>query len=720
MIGVKAALTAEIGNKGAREFPIETVEAFTIDTAMDSDSDSFSIDIGAPTPTLGFLVDRDNEVTASIFTSGIMASSVEHLHTGIADVVDYSSDDHIISIQGRDLSSPAVDSQAPPGEFRLVRPHVFVAREARTLGITKMQLAEVTMIPKFYRDGSETYWESWYRMYRKRKMWLWLEADGTLIGDKLNYEAKSRYQFGKAPSGGNSREWIPIETVTITKGTQGRIGECWVFGERGDFGFVGKAKDLSISSWKKKPLKIITSTDAKNRSDAYEEALEEIFEGKVGALEIVISIPLSEIGMFVKQNNMGKVNIPDMGLEGEFFVVGSQIMGGPDGYRQNVRLREKNFAISRRVPDDPKLNQDPTSGIPGDVADRLSGIRWGSAFAAAANEFHDGWALDLFLGVILSICDKETGFRNVRYSGSIEWYPKPPVGGPGPAGDTQVETWHQLFANSRTNKLNPLYPNSEAAVGPMQLVTPDFKVWADEYGGKSGEYDGGRWNPTANIRAGARAFAGKLAGLDPKNDNNIWIGVENYYGSKSRADNIAYRNDVHTRWKNQFQAVAEAAVVPLPGGKGPGSVTADGFTVIIPESAPTSIQDMIRSALKQRGKPYEWGAEGPDTFDCSGLAIFAYRAGGVNLLRMAGRTTYTMIASPNLTRVTKDALLNGDLVFFQDGGDVHHMGIYLNDGYMIHAPSTGDVVKLSSINASYYRARYAGARRVVPWSGRGR
>lgn len=717
MIGVKAQLSAEIGQSGVREFPIETVEAFVIDSAMDSDSDSFSIDIGAPTPTLGFLVGRDNEVMASIFTSGILQSSVEHLHTGIADVVDYSSDDHIIAVQGRDLSSPAVDSQAPPGEQRHVRPNVYIAREARQLGITKMQLAQVTEIAKFYRDGSETYWESWYRMYRKRKMWLWLEADGTLVGDKLNYEIKPRYQFGSAPSGGNPREWIPIETVTITKGTQGRIGECWVFGERGDIGFVGKAKDTSIASWKKKPLKIITSTDAKNRSEAYEEALEEIFEGKVGALEIIVTIPLSEIGMLVKQNNMASVNIPDMGLEGTWFVVGTQLMGGADGYRQNVRLREKNYAISRRVPDDPTLVQDPASGTPGDVSDRLGGVRYGSAYASAANEFHDGWSLGLFLGVLMAIADKEGG-RNVREGGNTDWYPRPTD--QTVAGNRDLlDEWHRLFANAQGNPYNPRYPSSESGVGPMQLTTPGYKVWADQYGGKSGEYDGGRWNPTANIRAGARAFASKLSGLDPKNDNNIWIGVEGYHGSQSAAENIAYRNDVRSRWKSRFQGLAESAVAPTNSGSGPGTVPAGDFEAIIPDAAPLSVQKTVRAALKQRGKPYEWGAEGPDTFDCSGLCIFAYNAGGVNLLQKAGRTTYTMIASRNLTRVTKDNLLCGDLVFFQDGGDVHHMGMYLNDGYMIQAPSTGDVVKLSSINSAYYRARYAGARRVVPWNSHG-
>ena len=66
----------------------------------------------------------------------------------------------------------------------------------------------------------------------------------------------------------------------------------------------------------------------------------------------------------------------------------------------------------------------------------------------------------------------------------------------------------------------------------------------------------------------------------------------------------------------------------------------------------------------------------------------------------------------NGTAVNKDELQPGDLVFFEQNGYIHHVGIYAGDGMMIHAPRTGDVVKYQSMETDYYRSQYAGARRV--------
>ena len=62
--------------------------------------------------------------------------------------------------------------------------------------------------------------------------------------------------------------------------------------------------------------------------------------------------------------------------------------------------------------------------------------------------------------------------------------------------------------------------------------------------------------------------------------------------------------------------------------------------------------------------------------------------------------------------MSRDELLPGDLVFFGDSSSPHHVGMYIGDGNMIHAPQTGDVVKISSINTEYRISQYAGAVRV--------
>ena len=95
-------------------------------------------------------------------------------------------------------------------------------------------------------------------------------------------------------------------------------------------------------------------------------------------------------------------------------------------------------------------------------------------------------------------------------------------------------------------------------------------------------------------------------------------------------------------------------------------------------------------AFAELGKPYQWGATGPNTFDCSGLTQFVWRAAGVSIPRVAADQDAWTIPVP------LSQLLPGDLVFFGKT-DIHHVGIYIGDGLMINAPHTGTVVQVSSI-----------------------
>ncbi|SCL47068.1 C40 family peptidase [Micromonospora yangpuensis] len=121
----------------------------------------------------------------------------------------------------------------------------------------------------------------------------------------------------------------------------------------------------------------------------------------------------------------------------------------------------------------------------------------------------------------------------------------------------------------------------------------------------------------------------------------------------------------------------------------------------------------VRYALAQRGDPYVWGAEGPDTFDCSGLVWAAYRSKGADYfdLPRVARDQYNATRSRTVGR---SDLLPGDLVFFASGSSwqsIHHMGMYIGDGRMVHAPTTGDVVKISPVGWSrlYAATRVIGA-----------
>ncbi|MES9538729.1 NlpC/P60 family protein [Spirillospora sp. NPDC049024] len=98
----------------------------------------------------------------------------------------------------------------------------------------------------------------------------------------------------------------------------------------------------------------------------------------------------------------------------------------------------------------------------------------------------------------------------------------------------------------------------------------------------------------------------------------------------------------------------------------------------------------LRYAMSKIGRPYVWGAAGPSTFDCSGLTMWAYKQVGINLPHYTGSQWNAG------THVSRSELQPGDLVFFYS--DLHHMGIYVGGGKMLHAPQTGDVVKIASMD----------------------
>lgn len=132
--------------------------------------------------------------------------------------------------------------------------------------------------------------------------------------------------------------------------------------------------------------------------------------------------------------------------------------------------------------------------------------------------------------------------------------------------------------------------------------------------------------------------------------------------------------------------------------EGDGPTRADRGTERAPlPTAPGNVQaptaraaQAVAFAYAQLGKPYAWGATGPNAYDCSGLTQAAWAAAGVSL----PRTTYTQIASG--TRIAQSALRPGDLVFFY--ASVSHVGLYIGDGQMIHAPHPGAPVRISPVS----------------------
>ena len=129
----------------------------------------------------------------------------------------------------------------------------------------------------------------------------------------------------------------------------------------------------------------------------------------------------------------------------------------------------------------------------------------------------------------------------------------------------------------------------------------------------------------------------------------------------------------------------------------------------IPEASEGG-QAVCDIAAQFLGVPYVWGGTSPNGFDCSGLVQYVYAQLGFKLARVADDQMKEGIP------VSRDQLMPGDIIGFSSsglGGYASHIGIYVGDGMMIHAPHTGDVVKYTSINSDYYASRFAGARRII-------
>lgn len=151
----------------------------------------------------------------------------------------------------------------------------------------------------------------------------------------------------------------------------------------------------------------------------------------------------------------------------------------------------------------------------------------------------------------------------------------------------------------------------------------------------------------------------------------------------------------------------QAAIAAAARGKVSGDRAAAD-----PSALGAGTSQVVAIALQYLGVPYVWGGSSPSGFDCSGLTQYSYRQVGVSLPRTS-QSQYN--AGQHIARDRLDLLKPGDLVFFGTNGDadeVHHVGMYVGDGNYVHAPYTGAVVRVDSLNARISsRADYVGASR---------
>ena len=145
---------------------------------------------------------------------------------------------------------------------------------------------------------------------------------------------------------------------------------------------------------------------------------------------------------------------------------------------------------------------------------------------------------------------------------------------------------------------------------------------------------------------------------------------------------------------------SSAWTVALPDGRS-GHVPAAAVTAT---ALPATRDGVVATARQFLGLPYLWGGTSGFGFDCSGLVEMAYRVHGIVIPRDADAQARAGHA------VARASLQRGDLVFFARSGLVHHVGMYVGDGRMLHAPGTGLGVRVESMSLAPYATEYSGAR----------
>ena len=174
-------------------------------------------------------------------------------------------------------------------------------------------------------------------------------------------------------------------------------------------------------------------------------------------------------------------------------------------------------------------------------------------------------------------------------------------------------------------------------------------------------------------------------------------------GMVTLKDNLANRKRSLAKLRAQQETLLAQLTPVQQAAASPGGQTTTTTTSTTPPSykGPTSTQagKAVAFAYAQIGKPYEWGATGPSSFDCSGLTMSAWAAAGVSIPRIS----YDQMSE--LPSVSTSALQPGDILGFAGNS---HVGIYVGGGYLIDAPQTGEDVEKVALSG-WYQSELDGA-----------
>lgn len=163
---------------------------------------------------------------------------------------------------------------------------------------------------------------------------------------------------------------------------------------------------------------------------------------------------------------------------------------------------------------------------------------------------------------------------------------------------------------------------------------------------------------------------------------------------------VMYQNKWYYNWGHSYYFKSDGARATNE------TLTIDGISYYFDNEGiahSNKASQVVSIAKQQLGKPYIWGATGPNAFDCSGLVQYVYRQVGISLPRTTYQQEYQGKA------VSLNSLQLGDLLFWGNYGSAYHVAIYIGDGNFIQAPTKGQSVKVTNIK--YYQPTFA--RRIL-------
>jgi uncharacterized protein YraI len=221
-----------------------------------------------------------------------------------------------------------------------------------------------------------------------------------------------------------------------------------------------------------------------------------------------------------------------------------------------------------------------------------------------------------------------------------------------------------------------------------------------------------------NIRSGPSTTSTVLSVVAENTDIDV-IGVNNGWFKVLHGSHVGYvRSDI-------MRVIGAPRPGVLPAHSN-AATTASPVSAVVPiapvvSAAPVAprpapdpnlplAEQVVEFARGYLGTRYVWGGSSPAGFDCSGFVSYIMRNFDISLRRVANDQFHN-----NGTRISRDELVPGDLVFFSsnNGRSITHVGIYIGDNYFIHSSSARNGVVISSLNTAWHRSTWAGANRII-------